>query len=259
MRTPWQVTWSVWRALFLREAVARTSGDRFAWFWMLAEPLAFVVVMVWIRSLIGRVQYIFGADFVTWLIVGLTAFFLFREGVTRSLGAVEANRGLFAYRQVLPVDPVLVRNVVEGILKTLVFLILLIGAGLLGHPVIPADPLGVLYVWCLLWLLGMGIGLVMSVAATLVSEIGIIVRVMMLPLLILSGVIIPLQTLPHHVQEVLLYNPIVHGLEALRLAFFQHYKTMPGVDLLYLWYWIIGSTALGLAMHLRFSQRLKAQ
>lgn len=259
MRTPWQVTWSVWRALFLREAVARTSGDRFAWFWMLAEPILFVVIMVSIRDMLGRIRLITGAEFIPWLIVGLTAFFLFREGVLRSMGAVDANKALFAYRQVAPVDPVLVRNVVEGILKTVVLFILIAGASLLGHDILPSDPLMAMLAWLSLWLLGMGVGLVVSVLVSLVAEIGILVRMMMLPMLILSGVIFPLQNLPHHIQEYVLYNPVVHGLEVLRLAFFGGYKTFNGVDFAYLWYWIIGSTALGLALHLRFAQRLKAQ
>lgn len=259
MRTPLAVTWSVWRALFLREGTARTSGDRFAWFWMLAEPLAFVIVMVAVREMMGRVRLIVGAEWIPWLIVGLTAFFLFREGVLRSMGAIEANRALFAYRQVAPVDPVLVRNVVEGILKTLVLVILIFGASLLGHDILPSNPLGALNAWLAMWLLGMGAGLVVSVAASLVQEIGMVVRMAMLPLLILSGVIIPLQTFPHHIQQYLLYNPLVHGLETLRLAFFHNYKSLSGVDFGYLWYWIIGSIALGLILHLRFAHRLKAQ
>lgn len=259
MRTPLQVTWSVWRALFLREGTARTSDDRFAWVWMLAEPLAFVIVMVWVRELMGRVGLIIGAEWIPWLIVGLVAFFLFREGVTRSLGAIAANKALFAYRQVAPVDPVLLRNVVEGILKTLIFFLLIFGASLLGHDILPSDPLAAMVAWMSLWLLGMGIGLVVSVAAALVNEVAIVVRLMMLPLLLLSGVIMPLQTFPYHIQQVLLYNPIAHGLETLRLAFFHNYKSLGGVDFTYLWYWIIGSMALGLALHLRFAQRLKAQ
>lgn len=259
MRSPLQVTWSVWRALFLREAVARTSGDRFAWFWMLAEPILFVGVMIWIRDLLGRIRLIVGAEFVPWLLVGLTAFFLFREGMLRSMNAIDANKALFAYRQVHPVDPVLVRNAVEGVLKTIVFIILLTGAGFLGYEVIPDSALWALLAWFSLWCLGMGAGLVTSVLNSLVPETGIIIRVLTLPLLLLSGVIIPLQALPHNVQEYLIYNPILHGLEMLRLGFFEGYKVVSGTNLTYLWYWIIGATALGLVLHLRFAQRLKAR
>ncbi|ACL72392.1 ABC 2 transport system integral membrane protein [Thioalkalivibrio sulfidiphilus HL-EbGr7] len=259
MRTHWEVTRSVWHATFMREALARTTGDRFAWFWMLAEPIAFVVIMVLVRELLGRLRLIMGAEWIPWLVVGLVAFFLFREGVLRSMGAVEANRGLFAYRQVKPVDPVLVRNVLEGLLKTLVLFILIAGVALLGYDILPSDPLGAMFVWISIWLLGLGAGLVVSVVGALVPEVGRLVRMMMLPMFLLSGVIIPLQTLPHQVQVYVIYNPVVHGLESLRLSFFEGYKSLPGIDLTYLWLWSLSMIALGLALHLRFDMRLKAQ
>lgn len=259
MRTSWQVTRSVWHAMFMREALARTTRDRFAWFWMLAEPIAFVVIMVLVRELLGRIRLIVGAEWIPWLVVGLVAFFLFREAVLRSLGAIEANRGLFAYRQVKPVDPVLVRNVLEGLLKTVVLFILIAGVALLGYDILPFDPLGAMFVWLSIWLLGFGAGLVVSVAGALVPEVERVVRMMMLPMLLLSGVIIPLQTMPYQVQQYLLYNPVAHGLESLRLSFFEYYHPVQGVDLGYLWFWALAMIALGLAMHLRFDMRLKAR
>ncbi len=259
MRTPWQITLSVWHALFLREAVGRLSGARFAWFWMLLEPIAHVVVMVLIRELLGRMRFIINADFVPWLLVGITAFILFREGVTRAMGAIEANKGLFSYRQVKPVDPVLVRAVLEGLLKSVVFILLIAGAMLLGFEILPFDPLGAIGIWFSVWLLGVSLGLVVSVLASLVEEVGRVVRLMMFPLYFLSGVMFPLQVMPHSIQQYLLYNPVAHGIESLRLRFFEGYHTINGIDLLYMYYWIFAATALGLALHIKFSLRLRAR
>lgn len=259
MRTSWQITRSVWHAMFIREVLARTMVNRFSWVWMLVEPIALVVIMIWVRELMGRMRFVIGAEFVPWLIVGLVSFFLFREGVLRSMGAVKANQALFAYRQVLPVDPVLVRNILEGLIKTVVFFILLGGAAMLGYPMMPADPLAVVQGWVSMWLLGLGVGLVVSVGATLFTAVEAAVRLAMLPMFLLSGVIIPLHMLPHGVQQYLLLNPILHGVESMRLGFFGGYKSLAGVELSYVWLWILPLLALGLALHLRFTTRLKAQ
>jgi capsular polysaccharide transport system permease protein len=258
-RTPWQVTRSVWYALFLREAVARTMADRMAWFWMLAEPIAMVLLMIAVRTLIMGGRHISGAEFVPWLITGLFGFFLFRENMMRSLGAVEGNKGLFAYRQVKTVDPVLVRCFLEGMLKTFIFMLFIFAGLLLDIGLMPADPLGALFCWLSLWLLGMGAGLALSALSALVPEVGRVTRIISLPLLIISGVIIPLNFLPHDLQQYVLWNPIVHGLESLRLSFFPAYRTLGGVDLTYLWFWALSSMSLGLMLHLRFAMRLKAQ
>lgn len=259
MRSCWQVIWNVWHALFMREALARTMANRFAWFWMFAEPVAFVVVMVAVHELLGRVRLVTGAEFIPWLIVGVMGFLLFREGVLRSIGAVDSNQGLFTYRQVKPVDPVLVRNALEGILKTIVLVILITGASLLGHDILPADPLQAMLAWVSLWLLGMGGGLVVSVGAALVQELGLVTRLAMLPMFLLSGAMIPLHTLPHYLQHYLLYNPVLHAIEILRFSFFAGYQSLNGVNLMYVWYWILPLIALGLALHIRFAMRLKAK
>jgi capsular polysaccharide transport system permease protein len=80
-----------------------------------------------------------------------------------------------------------------------------------------------------------------------------------LPLLILSGVIFPLNFLPYELQQYLLLNPIVHGLESLRSSFFSQYQPVKGVELSYLWDWALSLITLGLMLHIRFEMRLKAK
>lgn len=258
-RTPWQVTRSVWYAMFLREALSRTMGDRMGWFWMVFEPVAFVAVMVGIRSFVRGGGLIANAEFIPWLIAGLMGFFLVREGMIRGMGAIEANRSLFAYRQVQPIDPVLVRNFLEGALRSFVFLLFIGGGLMLGQDIYPDNAIRAMGAWLSLWCLGLGLGLVTSVSATLVPEVGKIIQMLSLPLMILSGVIFPLNNMPHWLLEYLMLNPIPHGLETLRLGFFENYKVVHGTSMLYFWLFTFSLIAMGLLMHLRFVDRLKAK
>lgn len=257
-RTSWQVTRSAWHAMFIREALARTTADRLASFWMLAEPIAMISIMAFIRTLgAAHIEQISGADFIPWMILGLLGFFLFRENMTRSMGAITSNRALFAYRQVKPIDPVLVRCYLEGLLKTFIFLLFIAIGILLGFDLVPDHPLMALFCWFSLWMLGLGVGLILSAVDALVPEIGRIVKIMSMPLLIGSGVIMPLHLIPHRFLEYLMLNPIVHGLEALRGSFFEGYREVPGTSLEYLWFWTLAMTTLGLMLHMRFEKRLK--
>ena len=258
-RSPWQVTRSVWYAMFMREAISRTMANRLGWFWMLFEPMVFILIMIGIRSYLRSDRLIVGADFIPWMITGLMGFFLVRDGMMRGLGAVDANQALFAYRQVQPVDPVLVRNFLEGMLRTFIFLLFIIGALMVGLDVYPDNAIHAMLAWFSLWVLGLGAGLVISVAGTLVPEVGKVVRMLTMPLLILSGVIFPLNHLPHYLLEYLMYNPIVHGLETLRLGFFEGYRVVHGTSMTYFWLVALSLVALGLLMHIRFAERLKAK
>ncbi|MGO3783121.1 MAG: ABC transporter permease [Vreelandella alkaliphila] len=258
-RTPWQVTRSVWYAMFMREALSRTMADRMGWFWMIFEPVAMVGIMIAIRSFIRGGRLVVNAEFIPWLIAGLMGFFLVREGMLRGMGAIEGNSALFAYRQVQPIDPVLVRNFLEGMLRSFVFLIFIGGGLMLGLDMYPDNAVRVMAAWLSLWCLGLGLGLVTSVAATLVPEVGRVIRMLSLPLLIISGVILPLNQLPHWLLEYLMLNPIPHGLETLRLGFFENYEVVHGTSMLYFWLVTLSLNALGLVMHLRFVDRLKAK
>lgn len=259
-RSSWRVTTSVWYAMFIREALARTMADRFAWFWMIFEPAAMVGIMVIVRTVaLGADQKIYGADFVPWMILGLFGFFLFRDNMLRPIGAVKANKGLFAYRQVKPVDPVLVRCYLEGLLRTFIFLLFIVAGILLEFDLIPDEPLMALVSWVSLWCLGLGVGLIYSALAGLASEFDNIAKLTSMPLLIISGVMFPLNYLPHDLLGYLMWNPIVHGLESFRQAFFSSYRAIPGTSLLYLWMWVLPLWSLGLLLHIRFAETLKRQ
>lgn len=258
VRTPWQVTFSVWHALFMREVTQRLFANRFAWFWLFAEPVLFVVLMVAIRSFIRAADTVAGADMIVWMVLGLGAFFLFRDGMIKGMNAISANKALFGYRQVKPVDTVFIRNVIEGLIHFIVLVLLLVGVGLLNHEVLPDQALSVVFALWSLWLLALGFGLVLSVTVMLVAEVKLIVNILTLPLLIVSGAMFPLQFLPAAMQEVLLMNPIVHALELLRLAYFENYWSLVGVSYEYLYLWIGGTLTLGLILQLRFETKMKA-
>jgi capsular polysaccharide transport system permease protein len=260
VRTPWQVTRSVWYALFMREALSRTTADRFGWFWMIIEPAAMIVLMVLIRSVaMGNTHHIAGAEFVPWFVIGLFGFYLHRENMMRLIGSVDANKALFAYRQVKPIDTVLVRSYVETILKTFVFILFILVSELIDISLVPDNLLLVFLVWLGIWLLGLGAGLILSTLSTLFPEVGKIVRIMSFPLLLISGVMFPIHYIPHAFQEILLLNPIVHGIELLRWSFISSYRLVNGISVTYFVFWMFFSLALGLALQRKFESKLKSQ
>ncbi len=253
-----QVTWHVWHAVFMREIMARITADRMAAPWLVIEPILHIAVMIGIRQLLGRNQLIPGADFVSWLLVGILAFFLFRDALTRSMNAINANQALFAYRQVHPFDPVFIRAFVELLLRSSIFLLLILLLNLFDHPLWPIEALNALEAWLALWCLGFGLALIFSVGLTILPESGNVVPLLIIPLYVLSGAMIPLQFLPHGLREVLVYNPLVHGIETIRLSFFSTYHVPFTVDMTYLWLWSCNCLLLGLMLHVRYKRRLAA-
>ena len=255
VRTPLEVTFSVWKALFLREAVQRLFSARASWAWLLLEPLAHIVFLIFLFSTI-RMRVIGGIDTPVWVMVGLLAFFMFKRVGTQAMNAIAANQALFAYRQVKPIDAVLTRAGLEGFLMILVAVILFTGVALFGLSILPGDLLAVLEAFLGLWLVGLGFGLMVSVASVLVPEIASIIGLLMTPLYFLSGVIFPLAVVPLPYREWIMYNPVAHGIEAARHGFASYYQVVPETSIAYLYGFAMVTIFLGLALHTRFAIRL---
>lgn len=254
-RTPLQVTLSVWKALLLREALTRLFKGRASWFWLVAEPLAHIAILSFLFTVI-RQRTIANMESELWLVLGLVGFFSFRRTAGQGGAGIASNRSLFVYRQITPVDAILVRSLIEILLMVIVAIIAFIGIGMYGLDIIPHDPLLVLSAWSGVWLFGVGFGLVLSVFNELLPEIGSILKLLMRPLYLMSGVLIPISIIPEPYQSYLMYNPIANGLEGMRSGFSPFYHEVPSTSVSYLHFCSLCLLVTGFLAHRRFRKEL---
>jgi capsular polysaccharide transport system permease protein len=259
LRSPLTVTITVWKALFLRETLSRIAQDRISWVGLMLEPVAHISLLMFLFSVGLRQTSVVGADTGIFLMLGITTFFMVRNVLTRCLDVVDSSESLYAFRQIRPVDTVITRALSEGLLMCVVFLIIFTGAALFGLPVIPADPLTALQAWGVLWLLGLGLGLTFSVVSSLVPEVGRVVRLLIMPFYFFSAVMFPSTILPVSIREILLLNPVLHGIELLRVAYMPTYQVPPGLSLTYVAACALPLILLGLALHVRYRNHLMTQ
>ncbi|MFO1405044.1 MAG: ABC transporter permease [Azonexus sp.] len=243
--------------MLLREAIPRLFEHRAAWLWLVVEPV-FHVAFLAAAFHVMQVRSVGGIDSVGWLMVGLVAFFLFSRTAVQAKNAVHMSRALYAYRQVLPIDTVLARGVLELFLMTGIAVLLFSGAILLEFVAMPVDPLRLMAAWLGLWLAGMGYGLIASVLTELSRELGNILQLVMTPLYFVSGVFLHLATLPQPYRGILLLNPLTHGLEAARLGFVPNYHATQDLDLSYLYGFSLICIFIGLLLQRRFAYKLRA-
>lgn len=230
-------------------------GRRAAALWLFLEPVASIAFVLLIYSVL-RTRFIGGMDTLLWLSSGLLSFYLFRRTANQGAAAVGANRALYTYRQVKPADTVLSRCVLEGILMLVVAALVFAGLALLDVPLQLDDPLEVGAAMLGLWLLGVGWGLAVSVASELVPELGNLLKLLMMPIMLISGAILPLSSVPYPWREWLMYNPVAHGLEGVRAGISPYYHHVPELDVSYLLGCALVLVFLGLVLQRRFRSRL---
>ncbi len=254
-RSSISITLSVWNALFLREAVSRLSTSRAAWAGLLLGPVIHITFMVVMFTFV-RMRTMSGIDIAVWLIVGVLFYNLFKNTSQQVKNGLGANQALFTYRQVKPIDALLVRAAMEASLSIVIIIIISFGATLFGIDLFPDDPLAVLIAFFGMWLMGLGWGLLCSVIFKLTPELGKVVDIITGPMYLLSGVILPIAHMPPFIREWLVYIPMAHGLEAARLGASSYYHAFPELDIAYLYEFALTTIFLGLGLHKRFARKL---
>jgi capsular polysaccharide transport system permease protein len=231
-RDAWAVQRAVLFALLLREMKGRVGGQWVGALWTLVEPLAHVLVMITIFS-IARGGGFPGIEYPVFLATGLVPFFLFQNMAMRLMDGISANRGLFAYRQVKPIDTLAARAVVELLMNLLVYVFTLGLLGWLGFHVMPTSPLDMFAVHAVLFFLGAGFGTFAAVIGHDRARLRSLIRILMFPLYIASGILFPVHLAPPEVLHWLQLNPLLHLVELSRHAFIAQYELLPQVNLLY--------------------------
>jgi capsular polysaccharide transport system permease protein len=229
----------------------RFGQYRLSYAWALLEPIAAVSVLAFIWTVL-RQRDLGGVPVIPFLVTGMVPFLFFSHAVNSSLNAINANMGLFNYRQVRPFDTLVSRLVLEGLISLAVYCVMLFGTWwLFDEHTWPNDILLLIFISLLLFLFIAGLAMISSVVGTLYPEPAKLIPIMMRPLFFISGVIFPLSMLPEQFLPYLLWNPLLHAIEISHLAFFESFSS-PHVSLEYFFFCSVISLAFGL-MCLRVS------
>jgi len=247
-RSPMRIQRSVVFALVIRELRARVEGKWLSLMWMVFEPLAHVLVIL---ALFGFRHHVVSTnvEFPVFLVTGILPFFMFRNLARRLPTAITANRGLYAYRQIKPLDALIGRAIVEVALYAAVMLVAFAMLGWLGYHWLPIAPLELIGVGTLLIALGTALGLLFAVVGHNRPRVHTVVGLAFMPLYLLSGVILPLHNLAAEVREVLLWNPVLHLIELARQHYVPAFQPLQGVGWSYPAFFTLIVSALALSLY----------
>lgn len=232
-RSSLKINAAVLFALILREARARLYARRFGALWLLLEPIAHIAALLTVLIIL-RGRTIPGFDVPVFFLAGIVPFLIMRNICLRMMEAVSANQALFAYRQIKPLDTMVARLVVEVTLGLCVYVLVLLAMGLfLRYDISIHDPLE----WLMIFLVGIalsfGIGIILCVVVEAFPEIKGFLRMLFLPLYLISGVIIPPWGRAGSFVDLVSWNPYLHIIDSLRGAVFEPYPETLVINMRY--------------------------
>ena len=247
VRSGLEVQQATVKALFLREIKTRFGKYRLGYFWAVLEPAAHLLVLMVIFGFIMH-RTMPDISFPVFLLNGIIPYFIFTNITNRSIGAIEANLGLFNYRPVKPIDTIIARASLETLIYAAVYLILMAIVWVLGEEYSVTNILILVFSWFLLIIFSCGLGLVFMVLGKTFPELAKFLPIVLKPLYFISCIMFPIHSVPKEYWHYLLWNPIVHAIELSRESVVAGYLT-DGVSLGYLALSTIIMLFIGLALY----------
>jgi capsular polysaccharide transport system permease protein len=239
-------------ALFIREIKTRFGVYRLGLVWAFLEPMTFVIVISALRSISSGGGLFSGEShgmpYPIFLLLGYIPFMLFSKLLTQGAAAVNANQGLFNYRQVRPIDAILARTLLEVLIFSGVLLIFIALFWWFGFDAIIAAPVRLVVTLALLSMLGGGLGMIICVGQLRFPELGMVVPLLTRPLFFISGLFFSLNDIPSQYHDYLLWNPILHAIELIRTACYPGYNAA-FVSMGYLAFIALSTVFFGVAMY----------
>lgn len=255
-RTHFQIQRDVIYALLLRELSSRFGKSRGGFMWVLVEPIAHLLVPMFIFGFI-RQRMLPGVEYPVFLVYGFLPFLFFKTICLQIVNGVNAAQGLLSYREVQLMDVFVAKAVAYAVIQAVVFAIVLTGLAMFGFDVLPTYPLEFAAVLALAVTLAFGLGLVFAAMASVIPDIRPVIQVMFMPLYFASGILLPITRFPDEWVRWLAFNPVLHLVELTRVTALEGYEPMKYLNIGFPVVLAITSIAIGLMLYrLRYLARV---
>jgi capsular polysaccharide transport system permease protein len=206
-------------ALLMREVITRYGRHNIGFMWLFVEPMLFTlgVTALWTAT---KAAHGSNLPIVAFAVTGYSSVLLWRNGATRCAKAIEPNLSLLYHRNVRVIDVLASRLILEIAGATISVIVITLVFVSIGWMTLPSDVLRMMVAWFLLSWFAVSLGLVvaaMSERSEMFDRIWHTVTYLIFPL---SGAVFMVDWLPKAAQELVLWIPMVHGVEMLRHGYF---------------------------------------
>ncbi len=211
-------------ALILRDL--HTRFDRAAMYVVaVGWPLAHIALVVTIYRIIGARVWL-GTDPILFFALAVLPFILFTYPCRWVAQVIAENRVLLQIPRVQTIDLLLSRAILECVTAFAVTFVCIGVLILIGSGFQPYDPLDLIGGLAGSLLLGVGAGVAAGVLVAVKQRAVILVLLVNILMYSLSGLIFLPGNLPAELRDGLSWNPLMHGVEWVREAYYGDYHSV---------------------------------
>lgn len=211
-------------AVILRDMRTRFFNHGLGFLIVSLWPLAHMLILLMIYSLTGR-RTPFGDSLYVFFATGLIPTLAFMY-ISRFMAlSIILNMPMLAFPVVNVLDIMIARALLEVVAAfiTLVFIFLIILA--IGDNPLPYDLSEAVNAYLATILLSVGVGVLAGIIVMISPIFATIYALSMIVVYLASGTIFVISSLPDEISTPLSYNPVVHAVEWMRIAYYPTYST----------------------------------
>jgi len=228
-----EIQWRVVNALVYRELRRRVSDAQGGFLAVLMEPVGQIAVWAALRYIVSPVGVVNHLNIILFLAPGVILFNLYSRVASHGLTTMEANKALFFYRRVKPIDTVLAKAIEElGLYSCAAIVVFGVVWAYLYNLVLHNLPLLVAS-FILMALLAVGSSLLSLVGSFYFPNLQQVLSWVNRALYFGSGIIYAPIMLPQFVRDFLVLNPLLQCIELARKSLSIDYQVPSQVTLAY--------------------------
>lgn len=224
---------SVVDALVYRELLTKKNYSFLGFLGVIIEPLLITFVYLIILKLI-RANIDIGLDPILFFGTGILLFSFFASILNRSSNAIKANRNLFYYKKVKPIDTIIARSLIEISLLFIVYSLILVIVFYIKNEIILDNFPKLLLIFILVTILSFSAGLIFIMIINKFEFSRSLIPLISRPLFFTSGAIFSINIVPYEFRNLLLWNPLLHAIEIARNSLDSKYELNDQISLAYL-------------------------
>lgn len=217
------------RALLLHFIRSTSGAEPAAYLWLVAEPLIQVGVVVSLYYAMG-LTIIYSMPAIPFAIIGIGGWLMFRTILMRVGTGLGREYVLVGFPLISRFDVHVAKSLFFGITYLITTLLALYVYSLWDGSVFAIrNPVEFLALWSGLWLYSLGFALAMATVVQLLPSTKRVLLVVIRGLYLLSGVVVVSEQFSEEDKFILLWNPLVHGMQLLRSTYFHEYTSQDAV------------------------------
>jgi capsular polysaccharide transport system permease protein len=209
-------------ALTLREMESTYGRQPGGYVWAILQPVGMIMILSLAFSMIVRKPPL-GVSFIFFYATGFLPFNMYSIMSSKIGGALTYSRPLLTYPRVTWIDTIIARSILNGLTVIVVFLIVIFGIMAIVDTRAQFDSGPLMLGLAMILMLGIGVGIMNSMLIGLYPVWGIIWGILSRPLFLGSAVLFVPDGMPRHITNILLWNPLVHGIGLVRKGLYPTY------------------------------------